>query len=111
MNRSLASVVLALVLLWDPPSTNALPPCGDGAPLTDLDHYEIPIFRVSILGWAICTDSEGHSFECPIYAWTFDRERTQETTIDLADPGRGEVVGWEDVEAIDIAGNSSAVCP
>ena len=100
----------ALLLLWDAPTTNALPPCGDGAPLTDLDHYEVPIFRVSILGWATCNLEDGTPYGCPVYSWSLTRAASTVEQLSLADPGLGEVVGWEDVEAVDRAGNSSASC-
>lgn len=101
----IASLLLALLLLWDAPTTNC-----DGTPLLDLDHYEVPVFRVSILGWSVCIDGDGNGYTCPVYSWNLSRHAVTQTSLSLADPSVGEVLGWEDVEAIDTAGNSSSEC-
>lgn len=99
MSLTLA-LLLALLLSWDAPLANC-----DGSPLTDLDHYEVPVFRAVIIGWMPCDTSL-----CPIYSRGVDRMPTIETQLFVAEPGLGEVLGWEWPEAIDAAGNSSRDC-
>jgi hypothetical protein len=104
MRPLVAFAVLVLTLSWDAPTLTC-----KGDPLTDLDHYEVPIFRVWILGWTVCGEV-GATYSCPVYASSLTRESTPNTSLTVPDPGAGEVVGWEDVEAFDRTGNSSADC-
>lgn len=107
MTRAALLLSLLLVLSWDAPLTNC-----DGSPLTDLDHYEVPVFRVVILGWSVCIDGDGNGYACPVYSWSLARHAVpvDVTSLSLADPGVGEVLGYEWPEAFDVAGNSSAEC-
>lgn len=110
------ALVLAVVLSWYAPLFN----CGGVDPLTDLDRYEVPIFRAVILEWLVCSDDAGTPFPCPVYSRSLVRHlipldagpcgSAPAPCLGLADPGPGEVLGWLDPEAIDTAGNSSADC-
>ena len=90
-------------LTWDAPLDNC-----DGSPLTDLDHYELPVFRAIIIGWAM--DLDGNLYPIYVKSLTHMVAARDSPTLSLADPGLGEVLGWEWPEAIDTSGNSSASC-
>jgi len=92
------------VLSWDAPLANC-----DGSPLTDLDHYELPVFRAVIIGSMACF--EGSTDLCPVYFKSLVRAVAREPTIDLADPAPGEVLGYLEPIAVDTAGNTSEACP
>ena len=96
------ALILANALLWDAPTTNC-----DGTPLTDLDHYEVMMFRARVVGMTPCSD--GSEDLCPVYARDFPFVVTTDTRIDLP-TGLGEVTGWLDPIAVDKAGNTSEGC-
>ena len=104
-------LLLSTLIMWDAPTTN----CDEAqTPLTDLDHYEIEIFTVDVLMWNTCffvddTDTVVE-YLCPVYIRNIMRLSTVMPSVAVADPELGEVVGWRDPEAFDVAGNSSAQC-
>ncbi|HEV8199772.1 MAG TPA: hypothetical protein VGS03_07105 [Candidatus Polarisedimenticolia bacterium] len=101
--------ILVLLVSWSPVTTN----CRGGAMLTPIDHYELKIFEMRVIGM---------SGDNPIYLRSFSRSTT--TTSADVDPPVGGVVGWDNmwsgtwtiqnppVIAVSMAGNRSGEpCP
>ncbi|HYV19953.1 MAG TPA: hypothetical protein VFC25_13085 [Verrucomicrobiae bacterium] len=101
--------IFVLLVSWNPVTTN----CRGGPLLTPIDHYELTIFEMRVIGM---------SGSNPIYLRSFSRSTT--TTSSDVDPPVGGVVGWDDmwsgtwtiqnppVTAVSMAGNRSGEpCP
>jgi hypothetical protein len=73
-------VALTLVVSWNPVTVN----CKGLPLLTPVDHYEVPIFEARIVGT---------KYGMPVYTRSVLRT-TIATSVDVADPNVGEVIGW-----------------
>jgi hypothetical protein len=100
--------LLAFALLWNPVAADC-----HGAPLVDLDHYEVTVERGSMQFTPTCPlDPDGLPQRCAV--WTPVTVATQLMTLPVAEPAVGEVVAWDErwLFAVDMAWNASGEdCP